>query len=240
MSSMHKVIIYLKMSAKALVGQPSLNTVQGIVKFFPSWVKHLVPGKNSLTDAQPWLSFGAIEFLKSILSANMNVFEYGSGGSTLFLAARAKQVISVEHDKQWFTNMKTELSKRGIDNIEYLYVPSESDSQFNKKYFGNPDDYISSDILYKGENFESYVKIIDRYPENFFDLVIVDGRARPSCIKHALPAIKAGGYLVVDNSERKYYLDKFRLDKTKWEKRVFNGAVPYNLHFSETTILRKR
>jgi hypothetical protein len=50
----------------------------------------------------PWITYPAIEFLKKRVHPNMSVFEYGSGGSTLWWASRVKEVVSVEHDREWY------------------------------------------------------------------------------------------------------------------------------------------
>lgn len=210
-----------------------------IVKYFPDWLKHLHPEKSSIGDNQPWLAFVSIEFLKRVLSDEMKVFEYGSGGSTLFWASRTAEVVSVEHDKKWFDRMSAELTKRKISNVFYILAQAEEDPDYSNKNIANPEHYISLSNQFQGYKFEAYAKTIDTYEDHSFDVIIVDGRARPSCIRHSLPKLKKGGYLVVDNSERKYYLANFSFDKHKWRKWTFYGAVPYNLDFSETTIFKK-
>jgi len=50
----------------------------------------------------PWITYPAIEFLKTRLNKSMEVSEYGCGNSTLWLAKRVKSVISIEHNKSWF------------------------------------------------------------------------------------------------------------------------------------------
>ncbi len=36
------------------------------------------------------------------MTKNLVLFEFGSGNSTLFFAERVKNVISVEHNKEWY------------------------------------------------------------------------------------------------------------------------------------------
>jgi predicted O-methyltransferase YrrM len=55
----------------------------------------------------------------------MRVFEYGSGGSTLFFGERAKVLVSVEHDREWYKVLKQHLEKRGLRNVEYLLAEPE-------------------------------------------------------------------------------------------------------------------
>ncbi len=239
MNTLQKSAIYLKMSIKAMMHNPSFHTINGSIKYFPGWLKHLTDRKNSVSDNMPWLAFGAIDFIKSIVRTNMSVFEYGSGGSTLFWSLHVKSVVSVEHEPSWYVKMASEFSKKQIGNVEYILAEAEDDKMFETKSFLNPGDYISADNHFKGKSFEGYVKQIDRFPDQSFDLIIIDGRARPSCIAHSLTKLKQGGYLVVDNSEREYYLSPFTINRQDWNVWKFYGPVPYNYNFSETSIFQK-
>jgi predicted O-methyltransferase YrrM len=96
---------------------------------------------------------------------------------------------------------------------------------------------VSAD--FKEFNFERYVKSIDTFENETFDMVVVDGRARPSCIKRAIPKIKSQGLLVLDNSDRKYYLIKTGKLLNGWQSRTFRGTVRGLLHLEQTTVFRK-
>ena len=50
----------------------------------------------------PWYTYSAIEYLNEFDFSDKMVFEYGSGGSSLFWASKAKNCVSVEHDENWF------------------------------------------------------------------------------------------------------------------------------------------
>src|SRR4030095_5426297 len=108
---MNNGILYLKFSVRALLDKPSVTTLKGIIKYFSSWQKHLAKEKNSVADAQPWMAFGAIDFLKRRVTKDMKVFEYGSGGSTLFWSKLAARVISIEHHEGWYIQMKQVLEQ---------------------------------------------------------------------------------------------------------------------------------
>ena len=120
----------------------------------------------------------------------MRVFEYGSGGSTMFWISRVLEVNSVEHDLSWYTNMKKQLDQQSVQNVHYILAEPVADPGFSKKSFENPGDFISSSSMYAGKNFEQYAKSIDLFPDNYFDIIIVDGRARPSCIQQGLPKLR--------------------------------------------------
>ena len=85
----------------------------------------------------PWLTYSFIDFFTERLSKEFNVFEFGSGNSTLFFAKRVKEVTSVEHNIEWYNKLKNKIP--GNSNL----VLSKSDSsedysaglkQSNKKY----------------------------------------------------------------------------------------------------------
>lgn len=67
-------------------------------------------GFGNCIDAQgkpiPWMTYPAIDFLKSYDLSSCDVFEFGSGSSTFFWAEHCRSVISVEHDQPWFEKMK--------------------------------------------------------------------------------------------------------------------------------------
>jgi hypothetical protein len=238
MNNIQKLVIYLKMSVKAVANKTDWNTIQGTIAYFPSWQKYLLKDTTSVQPI-PWLSFNAISHLKKLVRPDMVVFEFGSGGSTLFWSKHVTKVISIEHEPEWYHRMKDDFNNRNLRNVDYNLITPEPDGHFYEKSASNPDHYISSDIHFKGKNFESYVRHIDKYPDGFFDIVVVDGRARPSCIAHAVKKIKNGGLLILDNSERKHYAYSLQQFTKTWDRRDFLGPVPYSYNFSQTTIAKK-
>lgn len=49
----------------------------------------------------PWYTYPCIEYLSQLDLRDKSVFEFGSGNSSLFWAARARQVVSIENDAAW-------------------------------------------------------------------------------------------------------------------------------------------
>jgi hypothetical protein len=45
----------------------------------------------------PWMTYPFIDFISDRLSPDMEIFEYGSGNSTLYFASKVKWVYSIEH-----------------------------------------------------------------------------------------------------------------------------------------------
>ncbi len=72
----------------------------------------------------PWCTYPFIEFIEHRLTKQMNVFEYGSGNSTRWYAARVGNIKAVEHDKSWFELVKNQLPANAsvvyqdVQNIE--------------------------------------------------------------------------------------------------------------------------
>ena len=70
---------------------------------FPNWTRSL--SHTPVEDGTPWVTYAAINFLSRSLTEQMRVFEWGVGGSTIFFAQRAAELVSVEHDCKQFVNV---------------------------------------------------------------------------------------------------------------------------------------
>jgi len=216
-------------------------------KFFVPWLISVMPTlipfskKNALTDHVPWITFEARKWLIDYLKADMSVFEYGSGGSTIFISKRVKELISVEHDKDWYLLVSNEIVKEDITNCRLLLREPELGILNNIDY-SDPEAYLSAWPGYQGMNFKRYATSIptsiQQFPDKSFDLVFIDGRARPSCIANALAKVRPGGYIMLDNSDRQRYLPAINLLR-KWSNKRFYGVGPYLPHFLETAVWRK-
>jgi predicted O-methyltransferase YrrM len=62
-----------------------------------------------------------------------------------------------------------------------------------------------------------YNKAIEEYPNESFDLILIDGRDRLLCAQSAMNKIKIGGYIILDNSERENYKPIFDLYKENFQ-----------------------
>lgn len=201
------------------------------LKCFSKWYHYKVSPDDFLKHEIPWMCFGVIDYLGQLLTKQMLVFEYGSGGSTLYLTKRVKMLHSVEYDLNWYNRVNSILSLGSTDGITYQLILPEKVGANEHEKCGKPEAYLSCMGAYNGLRFQQFVQSIESYPSDYFDLVIVDGRARPSCIQHAIPKIKQGGILLVDNADREYYLQPFPelFDDSKWEEKSFTGHTPFGL-----------
>lgn len=182
----------------------------------------------------PWIPHAAKVFLDAVIRPSWRVFEYGSGNSTFYFANKYCQLVSVEHDPVWYNSVKEELGRRNLGWVQLHHLPIEAE------IFGV--DRADPKHYYEGPsigNYQQYVTKIDEHPKKHFHIVMVDGVARPSCLWHARAHIRPGGYLILDNSDREYYLEQVgRLFKT-WERYYFWGHGPINPYQWGCTIWRR-
>ncbi len=216
-----------------------LSQIITAVKLYHPWRSYLHEHHTPLVDKLPMLVFEANHFLEQILTPETIVFEYGSGGSTLFYANRVRHVTSVEHDLEWFRCVQQVLQTSNLHNCDHYWIAPETPEYLEKGVvFDDPTAYRSSRPRHRNDTFYAYVRLIDAFPDNSFDLVAVDGRARPSCVLHARSKVKPGGYLMLDNSNRPHY-QQVRHLMSDWESSTFFGPERYSRKFWYTTFWRK-
>jgi hypothetical protein len=89
--------------------------------------------------------------------------------------------------------------------------------------------------LYFDQGKEDYVGRIDKCPGTF-DMVLVDGSYRKYCMLAAMPRLKPGGLLVVDNTDWHWFQKVFPRMPSDWKVRHHPGCAPFIGHMSQTTI----
>jgi len=145
----------------------------------------------------------------------------------------------VEHDRGWADLLQGRLFEKGAANVELIVKEPGGLHSLTMSDPSNPDAYASSDERYSGRSFEDYVKAIDLYPDDSFDVILIDGRSRPSCFKHALKKLRTGGLIVWDNMERDYYWKATQLLTVGYRMIDCPGPCPFLRHFTRTTIWQK-
>jgi predicted O-methyltransferase YrrM len=130
----------------------------------------------------PWWNKDAIKIAKNLLRPGDDVLEFGCGRSTVWLAERCNHIISIEHDKGWYTRIDTEIKKRNISNTVCLkYLP----------------------ILDNKPNDEQpYLDPLQIQNKSGYDVVLIDGKLRGFTALNALPILKKNGILIIDDVHR--------------------------------------
>ena len=57
----------------------------------------------------PWMTYAAIDFLGTKLQPAMRVFEWGAGFSTIWLASRVQEIVSIEESSAWYEELRPQL-----------------------------------------------------------------------------------------------------------------------------------
>lgn len=209
-------------------------------RWYSNWAHSLRSDGNRFIDRRPWINFDAVASLENLVSYTSRIFEYGCGGATLFFADRVSELVSVEHDPVWLKCVQAEMGGR----THACWIPhlvSPAPSVVSARHLpSDPDAYVSSEERFSGLSFRNYAATIEAYQDNYFDLVLIDGRARPSCFKHALHKVKFGGIIVLNNAERPQYAYIDMMARALgFEIKEFWGPAPYQRQFSRVLIMRK-
>lgn len=88
----------------------------------------------------------------------------------------------------YFASLCDEIYSREHDLAWYEKIKIELSKYENIKY-----SYFDSLVEYSKVN---------EFEDNFFDLIIVDGRKRGACFYNSFPKLKLGGVILLDNAER--------------------------------------
>lgn len=193
------------------------------LRHLPRWQRSFRDDYSSLESEDPWLPYDLVERLDAFLTDESRVFEYGSGGSTLFFARRARTVTTVEHDREWYETVRAALRKRGLGNVKLVFEPpvaSEATSTGDRRYRSNKSPYEDT-------SFETYVRTVQRLERASLDCLLIDGRARPDCIREGASYVAPGGWLIVDDAHRDRYRTALVALRDRWdEPRTFRGLTP--------------
>lgn len=95
----------------------------------------------------PWYSYPAIEYLNQLDFCTKSVFEYGSGNSTLYWAARCKSLVAIEDHPEWFGNIRSQLP----GNVDYRLFPEKDRYVEAINGFGDPFNVIIVDGNHRNE-----------------------------------------------------------------------------------------
>lgn len=120
---------------------------------------------------KPTMTENEISLLNSYLKPDKIVFEWGSGGSTIYIANKVKHIYSVEYSKIWYILLYNILKERNLLDKVDLYFSI---------IYGNIPKEGNYDI------YRDYIEMIE-YPKiEKYDIVINDGRCRVLCAKKAI------------------------------------------------------
>lgn len=130
---------------------------------------------------EPWYTNDAVDRIKSFDLSDKVVMEWGGGASTLWWARMAKQVWSVDHNFEWWSDTHLKIIEGDLWNKACIeYVPTHEGDQSEKR-----DRYIR-----QYENIKP-------------DICIVDGVHRYECAEYAVKVLKPK-LLIIDNHQQDF------------------------------------
>lgn len=180
--------------------------------------------RDPLSCGLPWWSFGAIDFVDQFLSyrGGATAFEFGTGGSTIFLARRCGEVTCVENDAKWLQLVKDSARRRRLNNLTIEHEPTS---------------------VADCETFEATGYFQALVTAGKFDVIVVDGEdhyqqnpasdARPLCFFEAERHVQGGGIIVVDDSPR---YPRIAAGHHAKKRLSFRGVGPSRLGMTTTDV----
>lgn len=146
---------------------------------------HVQPAASLISIAdQPLWAPGAAEMVAAFIRSmpgRARVLEFGSGGSTKFLLDIGAEVVAVEHHEGWAAALSDMAREKGLTARLTLLLRERPYSGVAAEFGG----------------------------DTAFDLLLVDGRERMDCLRNALPLVRPGGLVLLDDSQRPRYWPAF-------------------------------
>jgi len=123
----------------------------------------------------PWYTYPATDFLEQRDFSGRDVLEFGGGQSTLWWSKRARSVLTIEEDVDWFTSLRSRIGS----NVRLYHVPADR----------------------KTRSVAAVKAVLDANPVSKFDVIIIDGHLRRELTSLAFDYLAASGALLIDNAE---------------------------------------
>jgi predicted O-methyltransferase YrrM len=154
------------------------------VKSFAHWTPRYVLDRakqhafSAMNPDAPWFTRHMVGLLDQLLRPDDRALEWGAGRSTLWLTRRVAHLVSIEHDPDWFERVRRRcLAELAAGRVELLLRRPADDGG-------------------------DYVAAASTIAPDSLGLVVVDGKVRSLSALAALPLLRPGGLLVLDNAER--------------------------------------
>jgi hypothetical protein len=163
--------------------------------------------RSTMALRTPWLPFRAIDELARHVEEGSRVLEFGGGGSTLWFLDRGAELVTVEDHPGWARVLRDEVGD------------------------------ASRWTLLDGTPGVDYSSAAGRYAAGWFDVVLVDGKDRPECVRAAAPKVRPGGLLLVDDVDRAEYSSA--IGDLGWPRVDIVGFAPAKPSLGYTAFLTK-
>ena len=105
----------------------------------------------------------------------------------MWFGKRLASLTSIESNAEWFQQVITQIRNAGLTHIHLCHIPLDH-VELETYAFDYP-------------QLPANPAAILEAPDASLDLIIVDGWHRPVCTRLALPKLKPGGLLLIDNTD---------------------------------------
>jgi hypothetical protein len=157
----------------------------------------------------PWVTYPFLDFITERLNKDLEVFEFGSGNSTLFFSKRVRQITSVEHNKEWYNNLIGKIP----ENVKLM--------------------------LTKSDNEEDYIGLLTNEDKKFEMILIDGIHRVSCCSVSLNYLTDKGVIVLDDSEREEYKLGFDSILKDGFKKIDFWGISPGYLFRKSTTIFYK-
>jgi len=149
----------------------------------------------------PWWPYALTQLVDQLVPPTAEVLELGSGASTLWWAQRGNQVTAVENDESWASRVQE-------------------------------DSYLQPGKVNLHLIHGTRVTIPNELMSKKYDVITVDNIGdRISVVSKAIPLLRIGGIIVLDNSDQSDYSEAARiLTSANFEQIEFYGLGPINAY----------
>ena len=128
-------------------------------------------------NVKPWIHPDVVTMLEENINVNTKILEFGSGNSTVFFSKLTDNLYSVEHNDKWYNKIKSKLNNKVkyiLSKVDYISQPSKDETFYNCNTIK--------------ELFKTNI------PDEYFDIIIVDGIHRVNCAYASLNKLKKEEY----------------------------------------------
>ena len=165
---------------------------------------------DSKSNKIPWYTYPCIEYLNNIDFKSKNIFEYGSGNSSIYWSKNAASVTSIESDIDWYNKIKSE-------EINFNLQLRDADKSYEESITESQTKYDV--IIIDGNRRNECSRIISRYCN-------IDSNA--------------GFMFILDNSDRYTEICAYFRNELNLIEIDFHGFGPINNYIWTTSIFISR
>eukprot|EP00002_Diphylleia_rotans_P034187 TRINITY_DN7327_c0_g3_i1.p1 TRINITY_DN7327_c0_g3~~TRINITY_DN7327_c0_g3_i1.p1 ORF type:complete len:248 (-),score=42.99 TRINITY_DN7327_c0_g3_i1:139-882(-) len=165
----------------------------------------------------PWMDPREIRVIKEHMAPDKTMLEWGSGRSTFYFSKFVKEYYSIESDMDWCRVVEGRI--RAANLTDKIHIKCASKSTKNKHSSKKPSRY---------SEYKDYINAVDWWNVKKFDLVLVDGRARPQCALKIVPFLHKDSVVFIHDWSRSHYhavLDAYDIITETHESNQIGGGL---------------